>query len=228
MRGRKSALTIVLTPADRAEIERWQRSTTGPAGLARRGRILLLLEGGLTLKDTAERCGMSVRHVRKWAERFRRHGLAGLHDRPLTRPHAGLFPPRSRCTWSKMACERPDDRGRSLALWDCREMARQLVAEAIVPSISADTVRRILEHHHLKPWRQHLWLSPKVPRDAAFAASVQEICDLYTRPLNDDEMVLCVDEKTNLQPRPAERRRRWRHNLSVPSASSRSTGVVAR
>ena len=26
--------------------------------------------------------------------------------------------------------------------------------------------------------------------------------DLYTRPLNDDEMVLCVDEKTSLQPRP--------------------------
>lgn len=112
------------------------------------------------------------------------------------------FPPAVALHLVKMACERPDDRGRSLALWDCREMARQLVAEAIVPSISADTVRRILEHHHLKPWRQHLWLSPKVPRDAAFAASVQEICDLYTRPLNDDEMVLCVDEKTNLQPRP--------------------------
>ena len=81
-------------------------------------------------------------------------------------------------------------------------MARQLVAEDIVPSISPETVRRILEHHHLKPWRHHLWLSPKVPRDAAFAASVREICDLYTRPLRPDEMVLCVDEKTSLQPRP--------------------------
>ena len=102
----------------------------------------------------------------------------------------------------KMACERPDDRGRSLSTWDCREMARQVVTEGIVSSISPDTVRRILEHHHLKPWRHHLWLSPKVPRDAAFAASVQEICDLYTRPLRQDEMVLCVDEKTSLQPRP--------------------------
>ena len=98
MRGRKSALTIVLTPADRAEIERWQRSTSGPAGLARRGRILLLLERGLTLKDTAERCGLSVRHVRKWAERFRAHGLAGLRDRPrpgrkpVFSPRGGLAP----------------------------------------------------------------------------------------------------------------------------------------
>lgn len=81
-------------------------------------------------------------------------------------------------------------------------MARQLVAEGVVPSISPDTVRRVLEHHHLKPWRHHLWLSPKVPRDEAFAAAVQEIADLYTRPLGDDEVVLCVDEKTSLQPRP--------------------------
>jgi transposase len=102
----------------------------------------------------------------------------------------------------KMACERPDDRGRSLSTWDCREMARQLVTEGVVACISPDTVRRILEHHHLKPWRQHLWLSPKVPRDEAFAAAVREICDLYTRPLQEGEMVLCVDEKTSLQPRP--------------------------
>ena len=102
----------------------------------------------------------------------------------------------------KMACERPDDYGRSLSSWDCREMARQLVAEGVVSSISPDTVRRVLEHHHLKPWRHHLWLSPKVPRDEAFAAAVQEIADLYTRPLRDDEVVLCVDEKTSLQPRP--------------------------
>ena len=43
----------------------------------------------------------------------------------------------------KMACERPDDRGRSLSFWDCREMARQLVAEGVVPGISPDTVRRL-------------------------------------------------------------------------------------
>ncbi len=95
MRGRKSALTIALTPADRAEIEHWQRSTTGPAGLARRGRILLLLDQGETLKDTARLCGLSLRHVRKWAERYRAQGLAGLRDKPrpgrtpVFSPHGG-------------------------------------------------------------------------------------------------------------------------------------------
>ena len=95
MRGRKSSLTIALTAEDRAEIQRWQRATTGPAGLARRGRILLLLQEGQTLTEAARLCGMSVRHVRKWAERFRAHGLAGLRDKP--RPgRKPVFSPRGR------------------------------------------------------------------------------------------------------------------------------------
>ena len=102
----------------------------------------------------------------------------------------------------KIVCERPDDAGRSLSQWDCTEIARQLVRDGVVPSISAETVRQILLHHRLKPWRQTMWLSAKVPRDAAFAEQVQAICDLYTRPLRPDEAVLCVDEMTSLQPRP--------------------------
>jgi transposase len=102
----------------------------------------------------------------------------------------------------KIACERPDDVGRSLSQWDCTEIAQQLVREGVVTSIAAETVRQILLHNRLKPWRQKMWLSAKVPRDAAFAAQVTEICDLDTRPLRPDEVVLCADEMTSLQPRP--------------------------
>src|SRR4029079_17415031 len=95
MRGRRSSLTIALTSEDRAEIEHWHRAPTCHAGLAHRGRVLLLLERGETLKEAARLCGMSTRHVRKWAERFRAHGLAGLHDKP--RPgRKPVFSPRGR------------------------------------------------------------------------------------------------------------------------------------
>jgi hypothetical protein len=40
-----------------------------------------------------------------------------------------------------------------------------------------------------------------VPRDEAFAAQVIVLCGLHTRPLAAHERVLCVDEKTSLQPR---------------------------
>lgn len=102
----------------------------------------------------------------------------------------------------KIACERPELRGRSLSTWDCREIARELVRSKVVSAISADTVGRVLRHHKLKPWRTHVWLCPKAPRDAAFVAQVREICDLYTRDLAPDEVVLSVDEKTSIQPRP--------------------------
>jgi hypothetical protein len=81
-------------------------------------------------------------------------------------------------------------------------LARELIRSGVVDTISPQTVRRILANHKLKPWRHQMWLSPKVPRDAAFAAAVSNIADLYTRTLGPHEMVLCADEKTSLQPRP--------------------------
>jgi hypothetical protein len=102
----------------------------------------------------------------------------------------------------RLACARPDMRGRSLSPWDCTELARQLIAEGIVEEISPATVRRILAAHQLKPWRQHVWLYPKQPREATFYATVSELIDRYTRPVSSGEVVLSVDEKTSLQPRP--------------------------
>src|SRR5882724_6623734 len=102
----------------------------------------------------------------------------------------------------KLACERPDLVGRSLSQWDSAALARQLVHDGVVEAISPQTVQRILASHKLKPWRHHLWLSPTVPRDATFAAQVTEIVTLDTRPLGTWDMVLCVDEKTSVQPRP--------------------------
>ena len=109
-----------------------------------------------------------------------------------------FFPPVVALYVVKLACERPDVVGRSLSQWDSAELARQLVHDGVVEAISPQTVQRILAHHKLKPWRHHLWLSPQVPRDAAFAAQVHAIVPLSTRPMGVWEMVLCVDEKTSL------------------------------
>jgi transposase len=123
----------------------------------------------------------------------------------LTPPAAGprvVFPPEVAIHVVRLACERPDRLGRRLSPWDCAELARQLIADGLVEDISAATIRRILAAHQLKPWRHHLWRYPKHPRDAAFYGTVSDLIALYTRPLHDDEMVLSLDEKTALQPRP--------------------------
>jgi hypothetical protein len=101
-----------------------------------------------------------------------------------------------------LACELPDAAGRSLSLWTCAELARQLIRDGLVTTISPQSVQRILYSKRLKPWRVHFWLSPKAPRDETFRSTVMNLCDLYTRPLLPHERVLCVDEMTSLQPRP--------------------------
>ena len=83
--GRRTRLRIVLTPAERATLEAWQRSTTLPAALARRGRILLLLAAGLSITTVAARVGFTRPHVYKWVRRFQAQGLAGLIEQPRHR-----------------------------------------------------------------------------------------------------------------------------------------------
>lgn len=118
----------------------------------------------------------------------------------------------------KMACELPDHAGRSLSLWTCAELARTLRAEGVVESISPQSVQRILYSQQLKPWRVHHWLSPQVPRDEAFREQVLDIFELYTRQLLPHERVLCLDEKTSLQPRPR----------TAPNRPARPDGVPIR
>jgi transposase len=113
-----------------------------------------------------------------------------------------VFPPAIALHLVKLACELPDAAGRSLSLWTCAELARTLKSEGIVDTISPQSVQRILGAFKLKPWRIHHWLSTKEPRDAAFRKTVLKLCELYTRPLSPWEMVLSLDEKTSLQPRP--------------------------
>src|SRR4051812_336489 len=114
----------------------------------------------------------------------------------------GLSPPEVALHVVRLACELPEQAGRSLSQWDCAELARQLVIDDVVAAISPQTVQRILAANRLKPWRQHVWLHPRTPRDATFAAHVRAVGDLLTRLLADDEVVLSLDEMTSLQPRP--------------------------
>ena len=201
MRGRRSAWTISPDFSTRTTLQHWLQRRKTPVGVARRAHAMLLLEQGHSYVQTAKGVGLAAYHVRKWVKRFHEHGLTGLREKP--RPgHPPVFAPEVALHIVKLACERPDRMGCSLSQWDGPELARKLIADGAVQSISADTVARILRSHNLKPWRHHLWLSADVPRDQHFAQQISDLVDLYTRPLADEEMVMCADEKTNLQPRP--------------------------
>ncbi len=181
MQGRHSALHIALDDAHPRHPAGVAPATEDPCGPGQTGA------GHFTVGRGPDVC----RHCHdtwSYANGMSANGRCALSPMVSTgcttknAPAAGpFFPPAVALYVVKLACERPDVVGRSLSQWDSAELARQLVHDGVVEAISPQTVQRILASHKLKPWRHHLWLSPHVPRDAAFAAQVTGDCDpLYT------------------------------------------------
>jgi transposase len=199
--GPRTPRVIALTTDERTELERLGRSQTVAAGLARRARMLLLAADAVPLGQIATLVGVDRNTVRSRLDRFRAERLASLRDRP--RPgRPPVFTLAVMLHLVRLACELPGQHGRSLSLWTCTELARQLIRDGLVATISAATVQRLLAARRLKPWRWQYWLHPKGPRDAEFLRRTQEIADLTTRELARHEVVLSGDEMTSLQPRP--------------------------
>ena len=95
VRGRKSSLRIVLSPEEQQTLEQWQRSTTIASGLARRGKIILLLAAGASQSAVAQAVGVQRTVVRHWATRVLAQRLDGLSD-ALGRGAKGGFSPGGR------------------------------------------------------------------------------------------------------------------------------------
>lgn len=86
---------VIVTAAQRQELEAVLRRTNVAAGLARRARAIVLLAGGASVSATGRLVAMQRRHLYKWIDRFRQSGVAGLSDGKRTgRPP--VFSPRSR------------------------------------------------------------------------------------------------------------------------------------
>jgi Helix-turn-helix domain len=95
MRGRKSALRVVLTPEEHDQLRRSLRCPSTPRGLARRCRAILEVAEGTPLVAVARLVGLTEKQVRKWVQRFLQGRLAGLRDRP-GRGRKPVFSPRGR------------------------------------------------------------------------------------------------------------------------------------
>jgi transposase len=200
MTGPATPLSIELSDEARNHLTKISKSLKIAHAMVTRALIILYLSAGLGVSETGGRTNTSRLTVRKWANRYCVHGLPGLTDEPrVGRPQ--VFDSEVALHIIKIACEMPEKYGRSLAKWDCREIANELMRTKVVSSISPESVRRILESQKIKPWKHHMWLSEKKPRDQEFCNSVKEITDLYFRKLKNSECVLCVDENTSIQAR---------------------------
>lgn len=100
----------------------------------------------------------------------------------------------------QLACLEPIAKGLHITHWSSRELARQAVADGIVPRLSARTVRDILHEVDLQPHRTRYWKTARM--DANFKRRAERILWCYAnanRLMEQGFGVVCVDEMPNLQ-----------------------------
>ena len=195
--------TVVLTDAQRADLDRLIRSGRTQQRLALRAGIVLAAADGHSNARIAASLGVCQDTARQWRHRWcAAAGVASLGDAKRSgRP--AVFSPVQVAQVKAMACTLPKDYGLPLSRWSSPELARQAVSAGICSYISSSTVRRWLAEDALKPWQYQSWI---FITDPDFAAKAARVLDLYQRvwdgqPLGPNDFVICSDEKPSIQAR---------------------------
>lgn len=79
------------------------------------------------------------------------------------------------------------------ARWTVRLITEEAVKRKILPGVGRETIRLLLEHHNLKPWREKMWCVPLL--DEACIAAMEGALATYERPYDTRNPVVCLDEK---------------------------------
>ena len=175
---------IVLTPEVRSELEAMTRCRSLPHSLVRRAKIVVMSADGLDNQGIAEKLGLSRDTVGKWRNRFLRQGLAGLYDEPRPGGPRSISDEQVALLIRRTLHTKPKDGTH----WTCRSIAAET-------KLSKSTVNRIWRAFGIQPHRQKHF---KLSTDPFFVEKVRDIVGLYLNP-PDKAMVLCVDEKSQIQ-----------------------------
>ena len=160
------------------------RSLALPHGLVRRAKIILMAAEGTNNKTIAEKIKLSRFMVGMWRKRFLEQGLMGLYDE--ARPGA----PRSITDdqVAQLIRKTLNKKPKNSTHWTCRSVAKET-------KLSKSTVQRAWKAFGIQPHRQKHF---KLSNDPFFVEKVRDIVGLYLNP-PDKAMVLCVDEKSQIQ-----------------------------
>src|SRR3954452_23859432 len=93
------AAALVLRPGDGARLRELTRSSTAPAGVVQRARIVLLAADGMANAAIGRQLGVSTPTVLAWRNRYDAGGIAALADlaragRPAVIAEPAIIPAR--------------------------------------------------------------------------------------------------------------------------------------
>jgi transposase len=155
-----------------------------------RANALNLRSKGLTMAEVADFLEITVRTVYNIERSYERGGLEkALHDDP--RPGAPIqHDDRVKSYVVATVCSDPPE---GFDRWTLDLIQTALLEKKVVDSISRENIRLILKEHDLKPWQQHSWCVPKI--DEEFIERMEDVLDVYERPQDSRNPVVCLDEK---------------------------------
>ena len=184
------AVPLKLSRKQERGVRRILASPKAGQALVLRARIVLLAGQGVPGAGIAARLRCAVPTVRRWRERFRRRGVAGLFDRPRSgRPET--YGPSLRLAVVAVATSVPPE---GATVWTRSLIAAHLAKRGL--ALSPSTVGRILAEAKVRPHKVRGWLNRA--DDPAFWAQAGAVCRLYlNRPPG--TLLLSVDEKTGIQ-----------------------------
>lgn len=173
-----------ISDQDANTLKKWIRSTSLPQGQITRAKIILALSEGVPVTQVAEAQRVSRKTVHKWKTRFTEAGPDGLFDQPRPgRPSVISAEVVNRVLTLTTSCIPHES-----THWSVSLMAKYA-------DVTTWQVRQIWQAADLKPHRLKTF---KISNDPHFADKVVDIVGLYMDP-PDNALVLCVDEKTQIQ-----------------------------
>lgn len=184
MRTGRPKKVIILSKEEEEQLKSITGSRSLPYGLVTRARIIIMAAEGATNKAIAEKIEYSPQSVGLWRRRFLEQGIQGLHDELRTGRPRSISDEQVAELVRKTLQTKPEGRTH----WTTRSMAGET-------QISRPTVQRIWNAFGLQPHRQRHF---KISTDPFFVEKVRDIVGLYLNP-PDEAMVLCVDEKSQVQ-----------------------------
>ena len=148
----RRAPAVVLSPEDRAELDRRIQARTSRQQDAVRARIVLLAADGLDTTAIASTLGIARGTARSWRARFVAAGVAGLGDRPHC-PPARVYDPTIQAQIVVLACQSPAELGwAGQSHWTIKDLARAIGEhpELGLGAPSKSTIHRILQAHDIR------------------------------------------------------------------------------
>jgi putative transposase len=144
-------LRVRLKKADRDQLDDVLGGGIQPVRTVLRALSLTHLHEGRSVSEVAEIVRLTPKAVREIGRRCVDSGLdEALYDK--TRPGAvPVFEKAQRQRIIAMVCSDPPE---GSARWTVRLVAEEAVKRRLVPRIGRETVRLLLLHDDLKPWRE--------------------------------------------------------------------------